>query len=406
MQKICFLKKELIMMDKDNSDIEWTIVRMAVKGKLTAEEKQRFDQWYHASIENQIYFQRAQSFYETHPPSTEMDEENVLPALESFFSYAAQSRRKSSLRRIMAAASILLIVSLSVILAIQFDRNRQTLTEVTPAFPILPGKALAHLTIDGERILTLGLNDTLIDMSDFQTSIAVEAGRMNYRAGKKEADSRIRINKIETPTGGEFQIVLEDGTTVWLNAESTLEYPVPFPSDKREVFLSGEAYFDVAQLQDKPFVIKTNNMTVHAIGTSFNVSAYPDDPVEHTTLVSGVVRVNPVTYDEDLTWTLAPNQQFALHTTNMTSSIKTVNTSLYTAWIHGRFMFEDQDLEEIFKMLKRWYDVDVYYVKEEYKNELFTGELPRFENLDIILDMMNMVCRLSFEREGTTVVVK
>ena len=207
-------------------------------------------------------------------------------------------------------------------------------------------------------------------------------------------------NTLVIPKGGEFAIVLADGTKIWLNADTRLKYPTFFSGDTREVELEGEAYFEVQHDEKMPFIVKTSKSDIRVYGTSFNVKAYPDDSFQKTTLEEGSIglRVN------DQEFKLVPNQQAVLNTANEVNIIK-INARQQSVWRHGRFLFDNENLEDIMAQLARWYDVNIFFTGAKVKNLHFSGEIDRYEDIERVLHMIELTTNISFTINGKTITI-
>ena len=229
-------------------------------------------------------------------------------------------------------------------------------------------------------------------------------GNVVYYEEKKDSVTIDEYNMIRTPLGGEYALTLSDGTRVWLNAMSELRYPVAFGGDTREVELRGEAYFDVAEDENKPFVVRTDEFSVRVLGTSFNISAYADSPLALTTLCSGHVRLtdcmNPRNERD-----LLPGEQLSFHRESRKMEIRNVDTDVFVSWREGFFQFDNHTVEEVFMILQRWYNVQVFYANAEVRQELFTGKLPRFDDMMIIIDLIKRVSDLEITVDGKVIYI-
>lgn len=264
-----------------------------------------------------------------------------------------------------------------------------------------PGKEKAILKIAAQRPIRLdGEIDTLI-ITENGTKIKTDAGNMlSYlidSAGYKTAQEE---NQLIVPRGGEYRITLSDGTRVWLNAASVLTFPPVFAGNERKVRLVGEAFFEVTPDTARPFIVATARMDIKVLGTSFNVSVYEDEETVHTTLVKGSVEVQPVQQEAIM---LKPGEQACLAGNRMTA--KAVNTSQFTSWIDGKFMFCNTALEEISKQISRWYDVDIFFSSEQVKTICFTGAILRFEPLEELIRMIENTSNVRFSVKGKTIVI-
>ena len=210
------------------------------------------------------------------------------------------------------------------------------------------------------------------------------------------------MNRLLTANGSKGRFVLPDSTVVWLNSNSLLEYPETFSSSAREVSLSGEAYFEVRRNEKLPFRVQAGEMKVEVLGTEFNVQAYSGDEVVKTTLNCGKVRV--MMGKEALELVL--DQQAVCDLRHRRFHKIEVNANYFSAWKDGKFIFEDEPLENILNSLARWYNISVFYQNEELKNFHFTGDLERYDDFSVALRMLEKATNIRFLVTGRTVVVQ
>lgn len=208
-----------------------------------------------------------------------------------------------------------------------------------------------------------------------------------------------RANEVHVPRGGEYSLVLVDGTKVWLNAASTLSFSYPFDS-LRTVHLEGEAYFEVAH-DSKPFEVHAAGQVVRVLGTKFNVRAY-DGAAFQVTLAEGRVQVSGVEGFEQL----SPDEQLSLTSERPHYEVQLVDAGLFTAWTRGVFEFDNTPLREIVRQLERWYDVDMTYASEDLKDICFTGSILRSESLGYALEMIQKVSDVRFSKQGDGVMIE
>lgn len=211
-----------------------------------------------------------------------------------------------------------------------------------------------------------------------------------------------KYNTLIVPYGRRAHITLEDGTAAWLNAGSRLIYPVVFDGEKREVFLEGEAYFDVAQKADVPFFVYTNNLRTAVLGTAFNVSAYADDAEQSVVLVSGNVKVK--TNKSDKEHLLQPGEKAGYTINNQQLTKQTVNTLEYTAWKDGRLQFEHAPLNHIIKRLSRYFNIHITLQANEQAT--FSGDLDLADNVESVLDAVSASTGLSYKKTGEEIIFK
>lgn len=240
--------------------------------------------------------------------------------------------------------------------------------------------------------LTLS-NGKKINLNNHNKGIVISDKRIAYADGAPLTNLGLEAEEVlpntelllSVPRGKQFKILLQDGTKVWLNAESVLKYPIAFTGNQRKVELTGEAFFDVKTNPEVPFVVSTKQYEVKVYGTKFNVNAYDNEPVSATTLVEGKVSIytSPTTFKP-----LLPGDQVQI--SNQINTVKKVKVNTYTSWKDGVFIFEDMELKSIMRQLARWYDIEVDY--ERIPKLHFTGGISKSASLNEVLNM--------FERSG------
>ena len=261
--------------------------------------------------------------------------------------------------------------------------------------PILPGTYKARLILDDGRQVALD-SATHVRMRELPgVEVKAENNVLVYTNGDTIVEKQVKYNTLEIPRGGEYALQLADGTRVWLNAGTSLRYPVVFSGQERRVELRGEGYFEVAKDSASPFVVSVNGVDVRVLGTSFNVSAYSDEVV--TTLVEGKVQMR----SQADSVVLVPDRQGVWDGKRMT--VKRVDARNYALWREGVFFFEDMPLEDILDALARWYDVHVFYQNAELKMMRFSVEIKRYEHIDTILRRIAETNRVRFNVNNKTV---
>lgn len=208
------------------------------------------------------------------------------------------------------------------------------------------------------------------------------------------------FNTIATPRGGEYRVVLPDGTGVWLNASSSLRFPTAFTGKDREVELQGEAYFEVAQNPKQPFRVKVNDLEVDVLGTHFDVMAYPDEESVNTSLLQGSVRVTRGAEAR----LLKPGEEARLNRGAGVFQVAEADTDRVVAWKNGLFLFEGATIEEVMRQVSRWYDIDVSYQGEIPTH--YSGGFSRSTPLAEVLDMLQLGVKAKFVLEGKMLMVK
>ncbi|MBC7915351.1 MAG: FecR family protein, partial [Pyrinomonadaceae bacterium] len=208
------------------------------------------------------------------------------------------------------------------------------------------------------------------------------------------------INTLTIPKGGQYQLVLSDGTKVWLNSASVLRFPVTFTGSQRRVELTGEGYFEVAKNKQQPFIVSANGAMVQVLGTHFNVSAYSDDESVNTTLIEGSVRL----LKEKNAVILMPGQIGITTSANQKIMVEKANLEHTMAWKNGYFLFYDLDLKTIMKQAARWYDIDVEY-KGSMGSEQYSGKISKYKDISELLENLKLTGTVNFTIEGRRVIV-
>lgn len=229
-------------------------------------------------------------------------------------------------------------------------------------------------------------------------------GVLSYQTVRpvQENAETVEYNMLATERGGEYQLVLSDGTRVFLNAVTSLKYPVVFGEGERRVELDGEAYFEVAADSARAFVVEVGDMEVEVYGTSFDVTTFYEGEVR-TVLVEGSVGVREP--GSGKVCRIVPGQMAVYDREDRSIAVKETDVTLYTAWKEGLFRFEEVRLEDIMETLSRWYDVDVFFDDDALRHTLFTGDLKRYDNIGVHLRMLEMTTNVAFEVKGNAVFV-
>lgn len=226
---------------------------------------------------------------------------------------------------------------------------------------------------------------------------------VHYEKIDRGIAKEITRHMLEVPRGSEFRVTLSDGTQVWMNAGSKLSYPEYFEGDTREVFLEGEAYFEVVHNVEMPFIVKTADMGITVLGTSFNVKAYPEDEEVITTLTTGKIEQNYMTIGETII--LEPSEQAIYTKSNRLLKRMRVDVNEAIGWKNGRVILKNKPLEEIFKELARWYDFEVEYKKESLRDTRFYVNMDRYDDIRIVLEKLQKTNGIKFIFYGRKIIV-
>jgi ferric-dicitrate binding protein FerR (iron transport regulator) len=229
-------------------------------------------------------------------------------------------------------------------------------------------------------------------------------GMIEYLITDQDKPDAAGKNTLSTARGETYRVRLPDSTAVWLNAASSLKFPVSFSGKKtRSVELSGEAYFEVFEDKAHPFVVRTDQQEVRVLGTHFNVSSYPDELYASTTLVEGAVNVSRPALPDAKTILLKPGQRSLLRSGNL--EVSNVDTQEAIAWKNGDFMFKNEHIESIMRKLSRWYDIEVSY-EGDMSDLIFIGVVSRSKNISAVLKIMESTGNIHFKIEGRRVTIR
>ena len=295
------------------------------------------------------------------------------------------------------AALIVLLLGAAGVLKWQLDETRKTSERTTQTISLAQGSPLLVLA-DGRTML---LNDSVGwgREADLQQVRLDEQGITYQQSDSLEKEEV--FNTLIIPKGGEFQIQLADGSRVWLNSETSIQYPVAFGAKERRVFVQGEAYFEVAKDAKKPFTVQFMSSSVTVLGTSFNIRAYPEEKRSQTTLAEGSVRI----YSPGSSMLLKPGEQAEVSALSGEMVKQEVEVKNFTSWKDGRFVFEQQPLEDIMRTLERWYDIRVIFKDEGAKRISLSGNMKRYGDFSQVMKMLQMTGDVRFELHGNDVYI-
>lgn len=371
------------------------ILERYLNGQATEEERRLVDEWYEAADAYGI------------------TEEAVPPHIrEELYQKIVRAVPGSSPRvlsfpgwRMVAAAAVILLTVLTGVWWMQKDgRPAPSLSRqaAPPAPPgdVLPGGDKARLILADGSVIELDSagNGSLTRQGNVQV-IKLDDGRLKYDAGTGDAgQENLLYNTIATPKGGQYRLTLPDGSTVWLNAASSLRFPVAFERRERVVEITGEAFFDITRDEHRPFTVRTDKgMEVRVLGTSFNVNVYGDEPSQTVTVVSGKVSVQQGAASGMVR--LSPGQQ-AFSGSGGLERREAVNVEQITAWKSGLFHFQSEDIASIMRQVSRWYDVEVVFPQGVPQGSI-TGKVRRDMNLSQVLkvfELSGIKCHLDENR--------
>jgi len=359
-----------------------SLIFKQLTGSLLEEEEQILTEWRNQDEKNEALYQKLTDclFLEM-----EYQRLNQIKPERPLADMKARIKRHSLMKQVIRygiAASILLLFSLGSIMLYQQNKENKLLQKELYARKIQPGQTQATLVLSNGETIRL---DT--DVQKNQEKINHKKKSSVQHLAKAEKNLKPKTNQLITPKGGEFRIILEDSTEIWLNAESKLIYPETFGKEERRVVVQGEAYFKVKKDTDKPFFVETDGQLVRVYGTEFNVRSYKEDANVYTTLVNGSISIRPKNGNHS-ELIITPDNQAVFRKTDETTNIRKVNTEIVTSWKEGMFVFEEQNLEQIMQTLSRWYNFTYTFKDNNLKNIVFMGSINRYAEFDDVIEIL------------------
>ncbi|MDR0544345.1 MAG: DUF4974 domain-containing protein [Odoribacteraceae bacterium] len=376
MESDCFTRERIV-----------ELIAAAMKGEL-GDRQEELERWLNAREENRKFFEalREESFRR----------ENLLAygRFDSRKDWRRVDPARRARRRVgrwAAAAAVVAVVAGAAWLIRGEPREARVMATATE---VLPGTYKARLILEDGQSLVLGAGGDSTGMLPEGVTRENDA-RLLYR----ETSEGATWHALEVPRGGEYRLELSDGTLITLNADSRIRYPSRFEGEERRVELEGEAFFDVTRQEGRPFVVVNERARVRVLGTSFNLKAYPNETLQ-ATLLAGRVTVDCGTESV----AILPGEQLTWDGRGW--SVRQVDVTPYIAWRERRFVFNDELLEEVLGKLERWYDINVYIRYPSLKEIRYTGNLPKYEDIDKVLHLLELAARVHFNLSGRTLFVE
>lgn len=372
-------------------------VKSFLDGTLTSEEEKVFQEWLDESPANRELLRRVQ------------DEGFLLEKLR----FRARNNKEIAWKKIQhrirkkplnfirfvqyAAVGVVFVCIGFAVREFAFTGTGEENQEVAVAVPIKGGYKASLKLANGEHYVL----DSLSEITARVDGAVIRSGEKGtIMVSEQVSDTMVddvEYNRIEVPKGGEYKLLLADGTQVWINSSSNFEFPSRFSGKERRVRLSGEAYFEVTEDADKPFIVEVGDKNVQVLGTSFNINDYNGSFT--TTLVTGRVEVHVGQRD----YILDPSMQIKVENESVT--LAKVDTREFVAWKDGLFVFKNQCLYEVLNTLSRWYDVDVCYEDQELQDLHFSGTIKRHAEIIEVLKFLERTDMVKFTLNGKTLIV-
>ena len=378
------------------------LIFLHIQGMTDNVQEKELNEWRSVSPRHEELFQRMLSSEHVEKSisrfvKTEEEEERGWWQLQQ------RARSGRSVRKIKwfpYAAAIVLILSVGGVFYFSGDKEQTEILPIAKNEVQVPGSRAVLILPDGRKV---DLENEVLrsDLAQSDSLLLVSARSLKYR-DIDSPDATEIFHTLEIPRGGEYLLTLSDGTMIYLNSESTLSFPVKFQGKERKVYLTGEAYFKVAKNTEHPFVVTAGELEVLVTGTTFGVRAYKDEKDIQTTLESGQVTVRV----EGKSVKLVPNKQVLFNKSTMGLEVRDVDVDLYLAWADGRLVYDNCPLEKILTDLGRWYNIDVFYSRDELRSYQFSLNMKKHEEFTQVLELIGKTGEVQFEIKDNTVIVK
>ena len=388
-------------MEHQYSDRIVRLLQLYLLGDITEEERQELEDWCEEAPRNRKLFEQ---ICQEDLFSKERYVYEKIHDTKAFSVFEKRVRKVSSrsIGNWWKYAAVLLFPILVVGSWKLMHETEQVSIVASSVAPIQPGCSQAVLVLDDGRKVFLKEEEEGVISEDKEITVTGEKDRLVYTSSEGKNVDEIRFNELEVPRGGEYKVRLADGTLVYLNSATRMKYPVKFDEKERKVYLSGEAYFEVAKDPERPFFVEMEGVEVRVYGTSFNVNTHQEGNIQ-TVLVKGSIGVKVLS--SGMESMIRPGQMAEFKQGNTKVDVKDVNVAVHTDWKDGIFRFENQRLEDILTVLSNWYDVDVFYQTASVKELHFSGYMERYKDVSVILEAITLSTGVTFSIQGKTIVV-
>ena len=377
--------------------IDWRLIKRSLVSSLDEEDERVLETWLNESKKHRELYDNMKRFVSEREDFhlDEMTRKRFKRDFEARMNMAYKKRNQRLWVKVMSYAAMLVI---PVIVGVLFWSRQPEIEAVDYGIgPIEHGVRKATLVLNDGKVLSLDTSRMFLKEIN-GVSVHTSDQALVYVDSLQDEDVQLQ-NRLITPKGGEYTIMLADGTKVWVNANTEIRYPVKFSGNERRVYLEGEAYFEVAKDSLRPFYVEVGDMNVKVLGTSFNISAYPNSK-RQTSLVDGCVTIN---WNQQQV-TLHPGQQATETTREL--QVRQVNVSNYVGWIDRRFVFKDKRLGEILEDLERWYDVEVFVTDDKIRDLHLTANFQKYEKIDKVLEIIEYAACVKFEIKDRMIIVR
>ena len=388
-------------MEHQYSDRIVRLLQLYLLGDITEEERQELEDWCEEAPRNRKLFEQ---ICQEDLFSKERYVYEKINDTKAFSVFEKRVRKVSSrsIGNWWKYAAVLLFPILVVGSWKLMHETEQVSIVASSVAPIQPGCSQAVLVLDDGRKVFLKEEEEGVISEDKEITVTGEKDRLVYTSSEGKNVDEIRFNELEVPRGGEYKVRLADGTLVYLNSATRMKYPVKFDEKERKVYLSGEAYFEVAKDPERPFFVEMEGVEVRVYGTSFNVNTHQEGNIQ-TVLVKGSIGVKVLS--SGMESVIRPGQMAEFKQGNTKVDVKDVNVAVYTDWKDGIFRFENQRLEDILAVLSNWYDMNVFYQTVSVKELHFSGYMELYKDVSVILEAITLSTGVTFSIQGKTIIV-
>lgn len=389
---------------KQKESIQSTLIVKFIKGEISGKELTALERWIDATPANRKLFESfllEENWEKRRLIRQQLDQDKAYRQIQRKISRRQMPvlpKRVHRWKRVSAyAAAIVIPVALGIL---WFALTEPEIEAASPVAVIEAGNHKAQLIFSTGEKLELDQTTTDTIYKD-NTTLVAQNGQVAYtESDQAEAE----INRLLVPRGGEYQMVLADGTQVWLNSESELVFPTAFNGDVRSVEVSGEAYFEVSPNKNKPFIVQTSGQQIQVLGTAFNVRNYTEEEQVVTTLVEGSIALTSDHADQE-SMQLNPGEQTVLDFIHGTISKQLVDVGEFISWKNGEYLFKSKPLVDVMTELARWYDLEIEFGDSSIEQSLVTGKFKRANSFNAFVDLLDKIEVAHFKIEGNKVTV-
>jgi len=388
-----------------------------LRGELTTSEQKELTDWINEKEANKLFFAECTNEKLLAEELRQFNKKDRNPILNNTLqsidpgAKTTNRGRLLQMKRYMAVASLVVIAATIIIYVLNRGSNKKELAETTVNAndsyknDVPPGTEKAILTLANGSTIELSNSGNKKITDENGTAVNQQGAQLVYDVSQSSSSSTsqstLSYHTLSTPRGGQYQLVLPDGSHVWLNAVSSIRFPTAFVGKERNVEITGEAYFEVTPDKTKPFTVSVNGMKVEVLGTQFNINAYEDEGEIRTTLLEGSVKINK----DGKTSLLKPGQQASVNKNGNIDVTDHVDLDAALAWKNGIFLFKKNDMETIMRQVSRWYDADIVFENKIPGYFVATG-IPRTMPVSKLLKALEMAGGVHFEIDGKKILVK